>query len=109
QNYIIKATSPGYLNAEGKTKLLKSSDTLRLKLTAQFARLELPSLPSGAQVFIDNKLRATADQTGRVVIDNLEPGKHSLAIHHNEYNDYSALLDNIQAGIGYPFFPANTY
>ncbi len=108
QSYIIKASSPGFLSRETKARLTKSSDIVRLQLQAQFARLELPGIPVGAQVFIDDKLRATANQTGRVVIDNLEPGNHSLLIHHPEYNDYRTPLDDIEAGSRYPFPPLNT-
>jgi hypothetical protein len=77
-----------------------------MQLKAQFARLELPGLPKGAQIFIDDKLRATADQ-GLVVLDNLEPGPHShtLLVRHPEYNDYRADLDNLEAGSGARFPP----
>jgi hypothetical protein len=99
QSYVVKASSPGFISAERKSGVLRASASLRLQLKAQFARLELPGLPKGAQVFIDDKLRATADQ-GLVVLDNLEPGphKHTLLVRHPEYNDYRADLDNLEAG-----------
>ncbi len=108
QSYSIKASSPGYLNAESKFRLIKSSDTLRLKLIAQFARIELPGTPAGAEVFIDGQARAKADQSGRVVIDNLEPGNHTLLVRHTEYNDYETPLKDLEAGTGYPFFALTT-
>jgi len=104
QSYLVKASSPGFIGAEKKSGVLKASASLRLQLKAQFARLELPGLPKGAQIFIDDKLCATADQ-GLVVLDNLEPGPHTLLVRHPEYNDYRVALDNLEAGGGARFPP----
>lgn len=104
RSYLVKASSPGFISAEKKSGVLRASAPLRLQLKAQFARLELPGLPKGAQIFIDDKLRATADQ-GLVVLDNLEPGPHSLLVRHPEHNDYRADLDNLEAGGVARFLP----
>jgi hypothetical protein len=108
QNYRVKASSPGYLSMEGRSGILKGSNIVRLRLKAQFAKLELPGLPAGAQVFIDDRLRATADQRGTVLLDNLEPGEHSLLVRHPEYNDYRVPLGNLEAGNEARFFPFNS-
>jgi len=109
RSYLVKASSPGFTSAERKSGVLKASASLRLQLKAQFARLELPGLPKGAQIFIDDKLRATADQ-GLVVLDNLEPGPHThtLLVRHPEYNDYRVDLGTLEAGSGARFFPLST-
>lgn len=100
----IKVISPGYLAAETKARVLKSNNIVRLALTAQFARIELPGAPAGAEIFIDNnKVRATADQSGRIVIDDLAPGNHTLRVRHPEYNDYQTLLDKLEAGTSISF------
>ncbi len=98
QSYLIKAASPGFLGNEVKTKFLKSGQPLRLKLTAQYARLYLPGLPVGANVFIDDQLKATADNSGQVLLANLEPGKHKLLVRHTEYNDYAVPLPSLEPG-----------
>lgn len=107
-SYLVQASSPGYISVEGKSELLKSSSTMRLKLKAQFAKVELPGLPAGAQIFIDDKQRAIVDQRGAVVLDNLEPGSHSLLVRHPEYNDYRVDLGNLEAGVEISFFPLKT-
>ncbi len=98
QSYLIKAASPGFLGNEVKTKFLKSGQPVRLKLTAQYARLNLPGLPVGANVFIDDQLKATADNSGQVLLANLEPGKHKLLVRHTEYNDYAVPLPSLEPG-----------
>jgi hypothetical protein len=108
QTYLIKASAPGYTAAERKSKLVKGSEIVRLQLRAQFARVDLPGLPQGAQVFFDDKLVATTDKTGRVALDSLTPGTHSLLIRHPEYNDYKTTLDNLEAGTSISFFSLST-
>lgn len=106
RSYLVKASSPGFISVEKKSGVLRARASLRLQLKAQFARLELPGLPKGAQIFIDDKLRATADQ-GLVILDNLEPGPHThtLLVRHPEYNDYRVDLGTLEAGSGARFFP----
>lgn len=104
-NYTVKAESPGYLSAQGSSGLIKASSTLRLRLSAQYARLELPGLPAGAEVSIDDKPKAKAGDKGVVVIDDLEPGSHTLLVRHPEYNDYRVPLGNLAAGSEVRFFP----
>ncbi|MGE0129945.1 MAG: hypothetical protein AB7U82_17825 [Blastocatellales bacterium] len=106
-SYLVKASFPGYVSAQAKSTALRASASVRLTLKAQFAKLEIPGLPTGAQVLIDNQLRATASQS-LVVLDNLEPGAHSLLVRHPEYNDYSVNLGNLEAGSEVRFFPLNT-
>ena len=108
QAYVIKAVSPGFLSSELKTKVLKNSQVLRLKLTAQYARLDLPGLPNGATVFIDDKAVATADASGRVSLANLASGTHKLSVRHPEYNDYEAPLPSLEPGTAISFFPLST-
>lgn len=107
-SFTVKVTAPGYLAAETKTKVLKSTNIVPLSLIAQFARIELPGAPAGAEIFIDNKARAQADQSGRTVIDNLEPGDHTLLVRHPEYNDYVTRLEKLEAGtdINFPSLSA---
>jgi hypothetical protein len=107
QTYQVKASFPGYTNAERKSGILKASASVRLQLKAQFAKLELPGLPAGAQIFIDDKPRATAKES-LVVLDNLEPGPHSLLVRHPEYNDYRVDLGDLEAGSAVSFFPLST-
>ncbi|MBI1763483.1 MAG: PEGA domain-containing protein [Acidobacteria bacterium] len=97
-SFTVKVTAPGYLAAETKAKVLKSTNIVPLSLIAQFARIELPGAPVGAEIFIDGKARALADQSGRVIIDTLEPGDHTLSVRHPEYNDYVTRLEKLEAG-----------
>lgn len=99
--YQVEASHPGYLSATGKSKALKSTEIIRLRLVPQFVSFNLGGLPSGAQVFIDDKLKATVDQNGLVSIGEIEPGKHVLRISHPEYNDYKDYLNNeeLEAGV----------
>jgi hypothetical protein len=103
QAYTIKASSPGYVDAERKTKVLKTSQPFRVPLNAQFARLDLPGLPPNASVLIDKQLVATADQSGSVTLANITPGTHTLLIRHREYNDYQVSLPSLEAGTAISF------
>lgn len=97
--YRVKASAPGFTSAVGQSRgVLLASDTVRLKLIAQFATLKLRNLPPSAQVLIDDQLRATVDQSGAVIIADLAPGKHALTIRHPEYNDFSDDLGMLAAG-----------
>src|SRR5262245_50411893 len=97
--YQVEASYPGYLSASGKSTPLGLSSIVRLALVPQFASLKIPNLPTGAQVFIDDAMRATVDKTGDVIIRDLTPGDHSLAIRHPEYNDYTDTLPKVPAGV----------
>jgi hypothetical protein len=105
QVYQIEATHPGYFSAASKSQQLSSTTVVRLTLTPQFARLALPGLPLGAQVFIDDQLRATADASG---FADLTPGNHLLSVRHPEYNDYQIALEDLKAGDGVTFPPMRT-
>lgn len=96
--YRVKASAPGFTDAAGQSTALRASEVVRLKLTARFATLKLRNLPTGAQISIDDKVRATADQSGGVTLADLTPGKHTLLVQHPEYNDYRNDLDNFEAG-----------
>jgi hypothetical protein len=96
--YIVKVTSPGYLATETKAKVLKSTNIIRLQLTAQYATLILPGLPPKAEVLIDDQLRLTASDAGFAELADLTPGQHVFLIRHPEYNDYRATLDELKAG-----------
>jgi len=98
KTYQVEASFPGYRGVSGKSKPLKSSEIIRLKLVPQFAKLILNSLPANAQVIIDNQLRGTADQTGVVTVNELKPGDHSLLVRHPEYNEYADTLKGLEAG-----------
>lgn len=98
KSYQVEAESPGYRSTSGKSRPLKSNEVIRLKLVPEFAKLGLKDLPPGSQVFIDNQLRVTADQTGIAVINDLSPGDHSLLVRHPEYNDYTDKLSKLEAG-----------
>ncbi len=98
KTYLVEASFPGYLNASGKARALKTSEIIRLKLTPKFATLVLSGLPAKAEVFIDDQPRTTADQTGMASINDLKPGDHSLLIRHPEYNDYTDSLKGLEAG-----------
>lgn len=103
--YIIKVSSPGYLALETKAKVLKGVEIVRLSMTAQSANLILPGLPPKAEILIDDKLRATADETGFAQLADLTPGQHTLVIRHPEYNDYKVSLDELKAGQQVSFPP----
>jgi len=96
--YRVKASAPGFTPAAGQSKILQATETVRLRLTAQFATLKLKNLPPSAQVLIDDQPRATADQSGAVTLADLAPGKHALAIRHPEYSDYRDDLESLNAG-----------
>lgn len=96
--YQIEAISPGYREASGKSKPLKSNEVVRLRLVPQFAKLILNGLPADAQVIIDGLQRGTADQAGFVTINDLKPGDHALLVRHPDYNDHVDRLKEIEAG-----------
>jgi hypothetical protein len=96
--YEVEAKAPGFLGASSKSKALRATQFLSLRLVPQFATIKLPPLPPNSQIFIDGKQRATVEKGGIVSIDDLEPGNHSLLIRHPEYNDYSDKLENLEAG-----------
>lgn len=100
KTYQVEASYPGYQSVSGKSKPLKANEIIRLNLVPQFVRFTLDRLPVGAQVSIDDKVRATVSQTGSVSIGEIEPGKHTLSISHPEYNDYTDNFDNerLEAG-----------
>ncbi|MFN0110730.1 MAG: carboxypeptidase-like regulatory domain-containing protein [Blastocatellia bacterium] len=96
--YQIEANYPGFLAALGKSRPLKASEIVRLRLTPQFAKLVLTGLPVGAQVQLNGQQSATADQTGITAVNDLKPGDYSLLIQHPEYNDYVDTLKGLVAG-----------
>ncbi|MEK7834335.1 MAG: hypothetical protein AAB401_24825, partial [Acidobacteriota bacterium] len=100
KTYQVEASYPGYQSVSGKSKPLKANEIIRLNLVPQFVRFTLDRLPAGAQVSIDDKVRATVGQNGAVSIGEIEPGKHTLHISHPEYNDYTDNFDNerLEAG-----------
>ncbi|MFN0087418.1 MAG: hypothetical protein ACKVX9_18660 [Blastocatellia bacterium] len=97
--YQVEASSPGYLKATGKSRrALGVSEVIRLTLVPQFVSVRLRNLPSGAQIYIDEKLKTTTGPDGGVRIVDIEPGTHTLAIRHPEHNDYVDKLENLEAG-----------
>jgi len=96
--YQVEAAYPGYLGVTGKSRPLKASEVMRLKLVPQFAQLILSGLPASAQVLIDGQAKATTDQAGVATINELNPGDHSIKVLHPEYNDYSNSLKGLEAG-----------
>ncbi|HJQ70715.1 MAG TPA: serine/threonine-protein kinase [Blastocatellia bacterium] len=53
------------------------------------ARLSMVTAPGGAEVFVDNIRRGlSADRTGRILIDRLSPGLHSVRVCKTGYVDY---------------------
>jgi hypothetical protein len=100
QAYRVKGSAPGFISDERKSKILKTTDTVLLKLTAKSATVTLLDLPAGAQVFIDSQEqpRAIADKSGTLSITDLEPGKHNLTIKHPEYRDFQYDLQELKAG-----------
>lgn len=96
--YQVEASYPGYLGVSGKSRPLKASEVMRLKLVPQFAKLVLVGLPASAQVLIDGQAKATADKAGVATINELNPGDHSIKVLHPEYNDYSNSVKGLEAG-----------
>lgn len=98
KSYLIEVSHPSYLGASNKTKPLGATEIVRANLTPQFAALRLRGLPPNSQVFIDDELPQTADQSGNVAIENLKPGNHDLLVRHPQYNDYIEKLLGLKAG-----------
>lgn len=96
--YSVEATFPGYLGASGKSKPLKASEVIRLKLKPQFAQLALSGLPAGAQVLVGGQPKTTADKAGLATVSELNPGDHSIIVRHPAYNDYVYNLKGLEAG-----------
>ena len=96
--YSVEANFPGYLGASGKSKPLKASEVIRLKLKPQFAQLALFGLPANAQVLVDGQLKGTANKNGLVTVSELNPGDHALLVRHPEYNEYTENLTGLAAG-----------
>lgn len=96
--YVVEVSHPGFLSASGKSHPRKASEIVRVSLTPRFAKFNLRGLPAGAQVFIDDRLRATVDKSGIAAVSEIEPGQHSLRISHPEYNDYTDYFDKLEAG-----------
>jgi serine/threonine protein kinase len=63
--------------ADAPTALLNSS------------RLQLSTSPVGAEVYVDDRLRGTSDvMKGKILIDGLTPGLHSVRVLREGYNEY---------------------
>ena len=106
QAYKVKGGAPGFVAEERKSKILKATDTVLLKLTAKSVTLNLIDLPQGAQVFIDEEPqpRQAIDKSGVTTIADLAPGRHKLTVKHPEYRDFRGDLPDLKAGttIMYP-------
>ncbi len=100
QTYRVKGSAPGFVSDERKSKILKKTDTVLLKLTAKSATLTLVDLPAGAQVFLDSQPqpRATAEKSGTITITDIEAGRHRVIIKHPEYRDFQNDLPELRAG-----------
>jgi hypothetical protein len=98
--YRVKGAAQGYQSDERKSKILKATDTVLLKLTAKTATLNLVDMPVGAKVFIgeEPQARGVVDQTGSMTISDLTPGLHKLKIKHPEYRDFLGELSDLKAG-----------
>ncbi len=99
--YQVEASLPGYVAASSKTKPLGATEVMRLKLRPQFANIKLLGIPPGSKILIDENERATADKSGEVNINEIQPGDHQLLIRNLEYNDYDYKLSNLEAGVTY--------
>ena len=105
--YRVRASYEGFVGGEPKSADLKNSIVTRLSLRPQSATLKLRNLPPGAEVLIDDGVRAQAGPGGAVTITGIEPGRRRLAIRHPEYNDLTADLGTIEAGdqLSFPSIP----
>ena len=67
------------------------------------ARLALAIAPGAAEVFVDNISRGVSDETsGRILIESLAPGLHSVRVSKSGYSDYKinvSLEDNRQTDL----------
>ena len=99
--YYVEVSSPGFVDAGGKTKALGATEVMRVKLIPQFATLKLRGLPPNSKVLINETQRATSGQSGLVTINDIPPGDLKLLIRHPEYNDYTDKLDVTEAGATY--------
>ncbi|MEW6126817.1 MAG: serine/threonine-protein kinase [Acidobacteriota bacterium] len=57
--------------------------------TRQTAQLALTTNPPEAEVYVDEILRGTSDATGKILIDALNPGLHSVRVLKASYNPYT--------------------
>jgi serine/threonine protein kinase len=69
------------------TRLIDSS--VSAALGPKPARLHLTTVPAAAEVYLDDVLRgATNAATGKIFIDSLSPGLHSVRVSKPGFNDY---------------------
>lgn len=54
--------------------------------------LIIQSTPGGAQVYVDDELRGTTSQQGRLKISTLKPGKHVLRVSLSDYDDWQGSI-----------------
>ncbi len=98
-----KATAkrPGdrYQTADDMVAALKSLASGGASLTQSLpARLEVITNPPMAEIHVDDILRGTTDEVrGRVVVEGLQPGLHSLRVTKQGYNDYRISV-SLEAG-----------
>lgn len=52
------------------------------------ARLSLNTAPGGAEVYVDDALHGASDARGRILIDGLNAGLHSVRVLKEGYNEY---------------------
>jgi serine/threonine protein kinase len=74
-----------------------AGDGAVLVAASQTAQLALTTNPPAAEVYVDDVLRATSDDaTGKVLIDSLSPGLHSVRVLKTGYNEYniSVVMEN---------------
>lgn len=98
--YLVEANSPGYSSGAAISRPLGAQTIVRVQLNAQSRMLRLPNLPTGSQVFFDNKLAEMTTVSGITMIANVAPSKHKLMVKHPEYSNFEADIDLSKLGIG---------
>lgn len=101
--YEVEVNHPSYRSIPGKTKALGATEVVRIDLTPEFGAVRFRDLPLKTQVYIDNELRGTADDSGSVLVAGLKLGEHDLLIRHPEYNDYIDKITKLEPGITLTF------
>jgi WD40 repeat protein len=94
-----KNRTKSYQPADGLTLTqpdLKSStaeDRSTEVASLAFPMLVIQEAQPGAQVFVDDQLRASVDAEGQAKISSLLPGQHSVRLTLNGYKDYDQRVD----------------
>jgi len=100
RQYQVEASAPGYSTGATTSRALGAQTIVRVQLSAQSRVLRLVNMPTNAEVLIDKSAVQTTMVGGVATVADISPKKHTLTVHHPEYNDFAIEVDMSRVGLG---------